>query len=289
MTNQVHMKVATTYNAASDHFDAPPLGFWDRHGKIAVELATLRPGERVLDVGCGTGASALPAAEAVGPDGMVVAMDIAEAMLQRAKDKASARGIRNISFRMADMTDLRESDQSYDVVISVFSLFFTSDMKTQLAKLWRLLRPGGRLITTFWGSNAFEPGAGAFGDALREIRPDIPPLTRPWERFTEQENIRRLIADSVGVVPRVIAAIDRQPLTEPSDWWTVALGSGFRWEVDQLTPYEQEAVKSRVVQVLSDQSVCALESSALHAITKKAMRDTLNPTRISQDAGILCG
>lgn len=70
-------KAENTYNAASDKFNAEPLAFWDRYGKQTVDRMQLRTGARVLDVCCGAGASALPAAEAVGSTGSVIAVDLA--------------------------------------------------------------------------------------------------------------------------------------------------------------------------------------------------------------------
>ena len=59
------LKAEKTYNAAADNFDAEPLAFWDRYGRRTVERMQLRSGAHVLDVCCGSGASALPAAQAV--------------------------------------------------------------------------------------------------------------------------------------------------------------------------------------------------------------------------------
>lgn len=63
------LKAEKTYDAAADDFDAEPLAFWDRYGRRTIERLRLEPGANVLDVCCGTGASALPAARAVGPQG----------------------------------------------------------------------------------------------------------------------------------------------------------------------------------------------------------------------------
>src|SRR6476660_6556936 len=60
------LKAEVTYNAAADHFDDGPLAFWDRYGRRTVERLSLSPGSLVLDVGCGSGASAIPAAIKVG-------------------------------------------------------------------------------------------------------------------------------------------------------------------------------------------------------------------------------
>jgi ubiquinone/menaquinone biosynthesis C-methylase UbiE len=71
---QAKSKAAATYDAAADHFDDEPLSFWERIGRSTVARLDLPAGSNVLDVGCRTGASALPAAQAVGPDGSVLAV-----------------------------------------------------------------------------------------------------------------------------------------------------------------------------------------------------------------------
>jgi len=155
------LKAATTYNAAADHFDDVPLGFWERTGRRTVELARLKPGENVLDVGCGSGASALPAAEQVGPQGQVLGVDLAERLLAIAGDKAASRGLGNIRFETGDMTSLGFPDGHFDAVICVFAIFFVPDMVRQVRELWRMVRRGGRLAITTWGPRVLEPGASA--------------------------------------------------------------------------------------------------------------------------------
>src|SRR5262245_26051877 len=87
-----------TFNSASDAFDAPENSFRERFGLRTVAHLGLASGERVLDVCCGSGASAIPAAHAVGPSGFVLGIDLADRMLERARAKALARGLRNVGF-----------------------------------------------------------------------------------------------------------------------------------------------------------------------------------------------
>src|SRR6187402_1703965 len=96
-------ETAAAYSSAADNFDNQALSFWDRFGRRTVERLDLRPGERVLDACCGTGASALPAAHAVGAAGTVLGLDLAEPALARARDKAAAQGLSNVEFRVADI------------------------------------------------------------------------------------------------------------------------------------------------------------------------------------------
>ena len=267
--SRIRLKAAATYNAAADHYDHAPLGFWERHGRHAVELLQLSPGSCVLDVGCGMGASALPAAEAVGPHGHVTAIDLAQNMLAGACAKARARGLDNLAFEMADMTALKVPDRSLDAVISVFSLFFIPDMERQIAALWRMVRPGGQLAVTVWGPRAFEPGASIFSEEVLRVRPDSAVSVRPWERLTDRDNLRQLFRDGGLPEPRISEVDDRQPLSQSSDWWVMAMGSGYRWEIDQLSALDRERIREQNLRRLSEQAIQEIETTALHAIARR--------------------
>ena len=102
-----------TYNAAGDFFDASPLSFWDYLGRRTIELASLPSGSRVLDVCCGTGPSALPGAEAVGPAGNVIGVDLATGLLELARQKAAQRRLRNIEFEIGDRISAIETNVLY--------------------------------------------------------------------------------------------------------------------------------------------------------------------------------
>jgi ubiquinone/menaquinone biosynthesis C-methylase UbiE len=165
--NSPQIQLEKTYNAAADHYDHPALSFWDRFGRRTVERLPLTPGMKVLDVCCGMGASALPAAERVGPAGSVVAVDLAQNLLNKGANLAAERHLKNIEFRRADLEDLRFTDRSFDAVICVFGIFFVPDLSAAVRGLWRLIRPAGLLGITIWGAKVFEPADGIFWDAVR--------------------------------------------------------------------------------------------------------------------------
>jgi ubiquinone/menaquinone biosynthesis C-methylase UbiE len=267
---QAKIKAAATYDAASDHFDDAPLSFWDRIGKRTVERLTLRPNSHVLDVGCGTGASALPAARVVGSNGFIIGIDLSARLLDRARDKAKMLGLSNIEFRCADMTSLGYPDGRFDAVVSVFSIFFVPDMEGLVRELWRMVRPSGKLAITTWGPRIFEPAYSRWQAAIKRERPDLYSAFNPWDRITDVESVQRLLRDGGVANAQVVAEDSFQTLRSAEDWWIIALGSGLRWVIDQMGPHVAERVKSDNVNWLSEKKVDRLETNAIYAIGHKS-------------------
>src|SRR4051795_3461799 len=116
ITEPAKLKAAITYNAAADHFDDGPLAFWDRYGRRTIERLASAVGASVLDVGCGSGASAIAAAATVGPQGRVLGVDLAERLLALARMKARQLRLQNVEFRLGDMETLGFRDASFDAV-----------------------------------------------------------------------------------------------------------------------------------------------------------------------------
>ena len=129
-----HDATALTYNAASDHYDDPANSFWERFGLRTIERLGLERGDRVLDVCSGSGASAIPAAEAVGPEGRVVGIDLADELLKLARAKAKNCGLENLHFQQGDLLN---------------SGFGHSELMCCL-RLWDLLVPVPAAVRELW-------------------------------------------------------------------------------------------------------------------------------------------
>ena len=108
-------------------------------------LGRLEPGERVLDLGCGSGTDSLVAAQMVGPNGHVVAIDMTPQMLAKAKRAAAELGAANVEFVTAEAEALLFADESFDVVVSNGVIDLIPDKDTVFAELRRVLVPGGRI------------------------------------------------------------------------------------------------------------------------------------------------
>ena len=114
------------------------------------DLAKIRPGHRVLDVGTGIGEPAVTAAQRVGPAGHVVATDQSPQMLAIGQDRATALGLQNLEFREIDAEALDFPEGSFDVILSRFSLMFLPDLAAALARIHGLLVPTGQFATAVW-------------------------------------------------------------------------------------------------------------------------------------------
>jgi len=117
---------------------------------VLLEAADLRPGERVLDVGCGTGVVARQAAELVGVTGSVTGVDVAPEMIEVATSLPS-RGA-PIDWRQGDAAALPLADESFDVVLCQMALMFVEDRAAAVRDMRRVLVPGGRVLITTPGS-----------------------------------------------------------------------------------------------------------------------------------------
>jgi SAM-dependent methyltransferase len=269
ITDPVKMKAAAAYNAAADHFDDEALGLWAKYGGRTIERLALRPGATILDIGCGTGASAIPAAMQVGPDGKVIGVDLAERLLEIARRKAASLRLENIEFRVGDMENLGYPDQYFDAVICVFAIFFVPDVAKQIRELWRMVRSNGLLAITTWGPRVWEPGSTGWWSAVKELRPDLHASFNPWDRIADPAALSKLFTEA-GVAEAVIVAEDgRQALRSPEDWWAMVLGSGYRWTVDQMEPEMAERLRNANLAWIRAHNVTSVETNVIFAVARK--------------------
>ena len=116
-----------------------------------VELAEIEPGDRVLDVAAGTGEPSLTAAQAVGPEGQVVATDISPEMLSYARERAEAAGIGNVEYVEADASALAFPPESFDAAVSRWGIIFEPEAEAAAARIRGFLKPGSRMAISSWG------------------------------------------------------------------------------------------------------------------------------------------
>jgi len=186
-----------SFGAAAEDYDSEAQSFFPRFGQLTVERLALVPGERVLDVACGTGNSVLPAANAVGASGSVLGVDLTQQMLDIARVRVDAAGFTNVELVCADMRDLDLAPQSFDAVVSVFGIFFVPDMAGLLADLWDLVAPGGTLAVTTWGPDLFEPLWSTYWNAVQAERPELRPAGGRYDEISLPAGVQVLFAQDL--------------------------------------------------------------------------------------------
>lgn len=142
----------------------------------AIEMAGLRPGDRVVDVACGTGLISFAAARAVGPRGVVLGVDISEQMVVAAARRANQLMVDAVAFARMDAEALDLPDASFDAAICALGLMYVPDPSRAVAEMRRALRPGGRVALAVWGGRARCGWASVFPIVEAEVQSDVCPL-----------------------------------------------------------------------------------------------------------------
>ncbi|MFN2400399.1 MAG: class I SAM-dependent methyltransferase [Gemmatimonadaceae bacterium] len=196
------------WDKAAAHYEK----YWQRQLAPAqdrlLELAELKPGDRVLDIACGTGLVTFPAARAVAPNGSVVATDISDAMVEHVKAEAGKRGLQNVTAERMDAEELRFPDGSFDVVLCALGLMYVPDPLASLRETYRVLRSGGRAVVAVWGARNRCGWAEIFPIVESRISSEVCPLffqlgTQDNLRLTmEQAGFRDVVVDRIATTLR---------------------------------------------------------------------------------------
>lgn len=163
-------KAADAYEAGWKHSLA------DAQAEL-LRLAGAGTGEKVLDLACGTGLVTFPLAEAVGPEGSIVATDISERMVAAIRQTAAARRLTQVAAFRAGAEDLANvPDASVDLVTCAFGLMYVPDPDVAMAEAFRVLKPGGRAVFAVWGERANCGWAEIFPIVDARVKSSVCPL-----------------------------------------------------------------------------------------------------------------
>jgi ubiquinone/menaquinone biosynthesis C-methylase UbiE len=174
------------------------------------ETLDIVPGERVLDVACGSGNGAIAAARRAW--GNTVGADFVPALLERARERAAVERL-EIEFVEADATDLPFADEEFDVVMSIYGAMFAADQEKTAAELLRVCRSGGRIGMANWVPDGF---VGEMFITTSKHAPP-PPGVKPPLLWGTEERLRELFGDGISDL-RVERRVSVQRFASVDHW-----------------------------------------------------------------------
>lgn len=240
-------------------------GMLEHLGRLALDAAALQPGDRVLDVGCGSGQLSVQAAEQVAPDGRVLGVDVSSPLVALARQRAA--GNDRVRFLECDAQEADVAPEAHDVVISRFGVMFFDDPVTAFANLRAATAPGGRLAFVCWQSAlANEWVMTALGALVPHVGvPQLPAAGAPGPfAFGDADHLRSVLAQS-GWTDVAVDGVE-----------TTLLVGGPGTLDDAMAFYEQDAFGRRMLAGAEPEQreagLAALRDAAAARMTDEGLR-----------------
>lgn len=178
--------------------------------EAALAAAAPKPGESVVDVGCGTGTTTLRIAEAVGPSGQVLGVDISEQQLALARQRVAAAGVTQVQLVLDDAATHAFGPNSFDLCFTRFGVMFFADPVAAFRNIRSAMKPSGRLLLAVFRSGSENPWTTASVVAIRHLVPP-PPALGPEEpgqfSWSDPARVRRIL-DGAGFNNVVLTPLD---------------------------------------------------------------------------------
>ncbi|SCK09664.1 Methyltransferase domain-containing protein [Streptomyces sp. WMMB 714] len=225
---------------------------WTPIGTATVDAARLRMGAHVLNACCGSGATALAAAERTSPVGTVDAVGPSAPLITRARGEAAARRLSNVHFVQGDVLKCPPRRGGYDSVLCSGGTNAFSDPASTTEWLLQLLRPGGRLTVSVWAEASLEPLAETLLQALA-LAEAVPESTLWSGAEHNPTGTHALLREWLTARSLSFPDIRTHRLTLPADpklLWPLVLGTPLKGLLDGLTPAATACVRRRFAQVL---------------------------------------
>jgi ubiquinone/menaquinone biosynthesis C-methylase UbiE len=230
--------IAGIFHRASSTYDHIGPSFFAHFGRRLVEHASLPLNARVLDVASGRGAVLFPAAEAVGPHGFVVGIDLAEGMVEETARKADHGGLSNVEVRQMDAEHLDFPGSSFDAILCGFAIFFFPQLERALAEFRRTLKPGGRIAVTTWGDQ-FDQDWEWFDKLIEKYLPseskeDQAPDSAEGPVFDTPEGMEKIMKTAGFTDIQVISEVADFTYVTREEWWESLWSHGGRARLERI-------------------------------------------------------
>lgn len=242
---ELKQRLAEVFDRAADSYESTGVPYFDVFGRHLVSLAAPRPGDVVLDAGCGRGAATLPAAEAVGERGRVEAIDLSPAMVAL----LAAAAPPNVTAAVGDAESPSFAEGTFDAVLSAFVIFMLPDPAGALRRYRALLRPGGTVALSQFPeqppSKWMEVGQviGRYLDGPPPFRPGSSPVSSP-------EGLAAALRDAGFSDVRQETVDHDIAFRDLDQWWAWAWSQGTRAMLEGIPADRLDEAKAALYDLL---------------------------------------
>jgi len=245
--------VIDAFDRAAAVYDRAGVDYFHVFGARLVEIAALRPGQRVLDLGCGRGAVLFPAARAIGPDGYALGIDAAPTMVALTATDAVELGLTQVEVRIGDADEPPGVAGEYDAVLAGLVLFFLPHVTVAMHRYLRLLKPGGLLAFSWFGPDdarwapvfealdRYAPHA-----ANRKARPD------PTDVWHTPESVRTALTASGYVDIETVEETFEITVPNFATWWAWSFSHGGRDYFEAFPVERHDEIKAAAAAAMGD-------------------------------------
>jgi ubiquinone/menaquinone biosynthesis C-methylase UbiE len=238
-------QVAHAFDLVAEEYEAANGAFHNSIGRRLVELTGPRPGDRVLDLGCGRGAVLFAAARAVGPNGYVVGVDLSPGMVHATAAEAARRGLRNVLVRVDDAEDPGFPHGSFELVLSSLTMHLLPEPAAAFRAAHHVLTPGGRFGMTTFGCDE-TPGWDTPFAALLPFtaKPDSEPRKAACSGLPDEvEDIAALLRDAGFTETTTTEETVTTEYPDPEAWWRSVWSGGRRPLLETIPPERRDTAR----------------------------------------------
>ncbi|WP_052433961.1 class I SAM-dependent methyltransferase [Streptacidiphilus melanogenes] len=250
--------IAEGFDLVADTYGTVDGEFFQANGARLVEHAGLRPGDRVLDLGCGRGAVLFAAATAVGPDGYVAGLDLSPGMAHATAADIARRGLRNVTARVGDAEDPGFPSGSFEAVLAGLMMFITPDPAAALRAAHHILVPGGRFAMSSWGALT-DPRWTRPLDAALAFLDDPVSASSPRQgargghpAFDSRESIADLFHACGYAEVRTVEETSVRVIGSGEEWWRSQWSTGRRIWLEKIPTDRRAAAKAAALDALDE-------------------------------------
>jgi|ERR687885_297544 ubiquinone/menaquinone biosynthesis C-methylase UbiE len=268
-------QITLGFNVVSTDYDNPALRHLLAAANRLVELASIHPGQKVLDIATGTGNAAIAAARTVGENGQVIGIDLAKNMLEKAQQKVSAAGLKNVELQEGDATALHFTDNSFDVAICASGIYCLPDILSGLREWYRVTKPNGRVAFSSWGETADKAVFSLFKKRLKHYiasSPTANSLDEALGRVDSAQKCRELL-QAVGF-ENIEVSVEQLGyyVKTLEECWDSIWNTGLRIPLLHLEPQKVEQFKAEYlaeVEALTTEQGIWVDRPAIFARARK--------------------